>query len=71
MCSFFDIILESDGSYDMSDEKVIDSMKSEIRARMQSLTMPTPKIASEFYTADEMVEMSRACHYCCSFSSIF
>ncbi len=39
----------------MSDEKVMSDMKQEIRTRMQSLTMPTPKIASEFYTADEMV----------------
>lgn len=40
----------------MSDEKMIDNMKQEIRARMQSLAMPEPKIASEFYTAAEMVK---------------
>lgn len=39
----------------MSDEKVIDDMKQEIRTRMQSLAVPTPKVASEFYTAEEMV----------------
>ena len=42
----------------MSDEKVIDTMKQEIRARMQSLALPTPKIASEFYTPEEMVNFS-------------
>jgi len=39
----------------MADEKVIDDMKQEIRTRMQSLAVPTKKIASEFYTAEEMV----------------
>jgi len=41
----------------MSDEKVIDNMKQEVRARMQSLTVPTAKVASEFYTAEEMVKI--------------
>ena len=41
----------------MSDEKVMDNMKQEIRSRMQSLAMPQPKIASEFYTAEEMVKV--------------
>ena len=48
--------LETGGSYDMSDEKFVDNMKQEIRTRMQSLAMPTPKIASEFYTPEEMVK---------------
>lgn len=52
------LFLESNGSYDMSDEKVVDTMKQEIRARMQSLALPTPKIASEFYTQEEMVNFS-------------
>ncbi len=39
----------------MSDEKVINNMKQEIQARMQSLAVPTPKVASEYYTAAEMV----------------
>ncbi|CAF2062360.1 unnamed protein product [Rotaria magnacalcarata] len=46
--------LESNGAYDMSDEKAVDEMKQEIRARMQTLSLPTPKVASEFYTPDEM-----------------
>ncbi|CAF3360470.1 unnamed protein product [Rotaria socialis] len=46
--------LESNGAYDMSDERVVNEMKQEIRARMQTLSLPTPKIASEFYTPDEM-----------------
>lgn len=53
---FFFCFIESNGSYDMSDEKVIDQMKQEVRTRMQSLTLPTAKIASEFYTAEEMVK---------------
>jgi hypothetical protein len=51
----FLFILESGGNYNMSDEKVMDNMKEEIRTRMQSLAVPAAKIASEFYTADEMV----------------
>jgi hypothetical protein len=43
----------------MSDEKVLDNMKQEIRTKMQSLAVPTPKIASEFYTADEMVNKDK------------
>jgi len=43
----------------MSDEKIMDNMKQEIRARMQSLAVPTPKVASEFYTAAEMVNKIR------------
>ncbi len=43
----------------MSDEKVMDDMKQDIRTRMQSLAMPTPKIASEFYTPAEMVKIIR------------
>ena len=39
----------------MADEKFIDNMKEEIRARMQSLTAAAPKVASDFYTAAEMV----------------
>ena len=49
------LVLESGGTYDMSDEKFLDNMKQEIRTNMQSLAVPTPKIASEFYTAAEMV----------------
>ena len=41
----------------MSHEKIRDEMKQEIRARMQSLTLPTPKLANEFYTAAEMVNL--------------
>ncbi len=52
ICSF---ILESGGIYDMSDEKIMDNMKQEIRTRMQSLIVPAPKVASEFYSATEMV----------------
>jgi hypothetical protein len=44
----------------MSDEKVTDEMKQEIRTRMQSLAMPVPKVASEFYTAEEMVSKLRS-----------
>ncbi|CAF0787426.1 unnamed protein product [Rotaria sp. Silwood1] len=51
--------LESDGAYDMSDEKVMDAMKQEIRARMQSLAVPTPKVASEFYTAAELEQFKK------------
>ncbi|CAF0871111.1 unnamed protein product [Adineta steineri] len=51
--------LESGGVYDMSDEKVMDNMKQEIRARMQSLVVPTPKVASEFYTAAEMEQFKK------------
>ncbi|CAF2325116.1 unnamed protein product [Rotaria sp. Silwood2] len=51
--------LESDGAYDMSDEKVIYEMKQEIRARMQSLLVPTPKVASEFYTPGEMDQFKK------------
>lgn len=43
----------------MSDEKFLDNMKQEIRTNMQSLQLPTPKIASEFYTAAEMVSTER------------
>ena len=43
----------------MSEEKVMGDMKQEIRTRMQSLAMPTPKVASEFYTAAEMVKKIR------------
>jgi hypothetical protein len=39
----------------MSDEKIMDNMKQEIRTRMQSLIVPAPKVASEFYSATEMV----------------
>jgi len=39
----------------MADEKIMDDMKQDIRTRMQSLIVPTPKVASEFYTATEMV----------------
>lgn len=51
----FSLVLESGGTYDMSDEKFLDNMKQEIRTKMQSLALPTPKVASEFYTAAEMV----------------
>lgn len=51
--------LESNGNYDMSDEKIIDEMKQEVRTRMQSLTLPTAKIASEFYTAEEMEQFKK------------
>lgn len=50
-------ILESDGAYDMSDEKVMDDMKREIRARLQTVSVPERKIASEFYTAEELVSI--------------
>jgi hypothetical protein len=53
------LFLESGGIYDMSDEKVMDDMKQEVRTRMQSLLVPTPKVASEFYTAAEMVNKIR------------
>ena len=39
----------------MSDEKFLDNMKQEIRTKMQSLALPTPKVASEFFTPAEMV----------------
>ena len=39
----------------MADEKFMDNMKEEIRARMQSLNAAAPKVASDFYTAAEMV----------------
>lgn len=42
----------------MSDEKMIDEMKNEIRTRMQTLDMPAQKVASDFYTAAEMVKES-------------
>jgi U4/U6.U5 tri-snRNP-associated protein 1 len=51
--------LESGGIYDMSDEKVLDNMKQEIRTKMQSLAVPTPKVASEFYTADELEQFKK------------
>ncbi|CAF0844189.1 unnamed protein product [Rotaria sordida] len=51
--------LESDGAYDMSNEKVMDEMKQEIRARMQSLIVPTPKVASEYYTTTEMEQFKK------------
>ena len=49
------LLLEPNGNYDMSDEKSIDDMKREIRARMQTLSVPIPNVASEYYTASEMV----------------
>jgi len=51
--------LESGGIYDMSDEKIMDNMKQDIRARMQSLAVPTPKVASEFYSATEMDQFKK------------
>lgn len=55
----------------MSDEKFVDNMKQEIRTRMQSLAMPTPKIASEFYTAEEMVKRhSMSFYFQQTFSSL-
>ncbi|CAF0730011.1 unnamed protein product [Adineta ricciae] len=49
--------LDTGGTYDMADEKFMDNMKEEIRARMQSLTAAAPKVASDFYTAAEMVNI--------------
>ncbi|UJR33324.1 hypothetical protein I4U23_020774 [Adineta vaga] len=51
--------LESGGAYDMADEKFMEAMKKDIRERMQSLTVPTPKVASEFYTAAEMEQFKK------------
>jgi hypothetical protein len=51
--------LESGGIYDMSDEKIMDNMKQEIRTRMQSLIVPAPKVASEFYSATEMEQFKK------------
>lgn len=39
----------------MTDEKFLDNMKQDIRTKMQSLALPNQKVASEFYTAAEMV----------------
>lgn len=56
--------LESNGAYDMADEKVLDNMKKEIRERMQTLSVPAPKIASDFYTPEEMVNKTKSFSCC-------
>ncbi|CAF0860172.1 unnamed protein product, partial [Didymodactylos carnosus] len=51
--------LESGGKYDLSDEKIMSDMRKEFHSRMQTLELPAMKLASEFYTQEEIEQFKK------------
>ncbi|XP_031562153.1 U4/U6.U5 tri-snRNP-associated protein 1-like [Actinia tenebrosa] len=52
-------VLESGGKFDASKEDDLETMKAKLRKQMVSLEMERPKVASEYYTEEEMVKFKK------------